>query len=81
MCCENSKHGSEWEGEDGNIFSRPYPVGVGVVTTLNPAYSGNLVFARHETFHPQFGWLKKGFDAATQDPEVLVHEFYSPLLI
>lgn len=27
----------------------------------------NLVFARHETFHPRFGWLKKGFDRARQD--------------
>ncbi len=25
-------------------------------------------FARHETFHPRYGWLKKGFDAARQDP-------------
>ena len=24
----------------------------------------NPVFARHETFHPRFGWIKKGFDAA-----------------
>ena len=24
MCGESRKHGSEWEGEDGNIFSRPY---------------------------------------------------------
>jgi Protein of unknown function (DUF4007) len=26
-----------------------------------------IVFARHETFHPRFGWLKKGFDRAAQD--------------
>jgi len=24
-----------------------------------------IVFARHETFHPRFGWLKKGFDRAS----------------
>jgi putative transposase len=24
VCYESGKHGSEWEGEDGNIFSRPY---------------------------------------------------------
>lgn len=24
-------------------------------------------FARHETFHPRYGWLKKGFDAAVED--------------
>lgn len=23
------------------------------------------VFARHETFHPRYGWIKKGFDAAS----------------
>lgn len=28
------------------------------------------VLARHETFHPRYGWLKKGFDAATSNPEV-----------
>ena len=21
-------------------------------------------FARHETFHPRYGWVKKGYDAA-----------------
>lgn len=26
------------------------------------------IFARHETFHPRFGWLKKGFDVAAVDP-------------
>lgn len=29
-------------------------------------------FARHETFHPRYGWLKKGFDAACDDPEVFL---------
>lgn len=28
------------------------------------------VFAGHQTFHPRFGWIKKGFDACTDDPEV-----------
>jgi hypothetical protein len=32
------------------------------------------VFARHETFHPRFGWLKKGFDAVGQDPEIFSRE-------
>lgn len=27
-------------------------------------------FARHETFHPRYGWLKKGFDAASTDPTI-----------
>lgn len=30
-------------------------------------------FARHETFHPRFGWLKKGFDAVVDDGEALLH--------
>jgi hypothetical protein len=32
------------------------------------------VFARHETFHPRFGWLKKGFDAAQENPQVFLKE-------
>ena len=34
----------------------------------------NPIFARHETFHPRFGWLKKGFDAAVEEPEVFLRE-------
>ena len=29
-----------------------------------------IAFARHETFHPRFGWLKKGFDRATNNPGI-----------
>lgn len=32
------------------------------------------IFARHETFHPRFGWLKKGFDRASHDPEVFLRD-------
>lgn len=32
------------------------------------------VFARHETFHPRFGWLKKGFDKAIEAPDVFLNE-------
>lgn len=31
-------------------------------------------FARHETFHPRYGWLKKGFDQAGEDPSVFAAE-------
>lgn len=31
-------------------------------------------FARHETFHPRYGWLKKGFDAAEKDDGVFLRE-------
>jgi hypothetical protein len=30
------------------------------------------VFARHETFHPRYGWIKKGFDAAKRDSKAFV---------
>jgi hypothetical protein len=33
-----------------------------------------MVFARHETFHPRFGWLKKGFDGASEDGEFFPRE-------
>jgi hypothetical protein len=33
-----------------------------------------LAFARHETFHPRFGWLKKGFDAAKANSNVFLQE-------
>lgn len=29
-------------------------------------------FARHETFHPRYGWLKKGFDASAAAPDVFL---------
>lgn len=36
--------------------------------------AGNPAFARHGTFHPRFGWLKKGFDAAVADRGVFARE-------
>lgn len=33
-----------------------------------------LVFSRHETFHPRFGWLKQGFDRASDDPRIFLEE-------
>jgi Protein of unknown function (DUF4007) len=32
------------------------------------------VFARHETFHPRFGWLKKGYDIALADPGIFLRD-------
>jgi|ERR1700693_713897 len=32
------------------------------------------IFARHETFHPRYGWLKKGFDVVLKDPEIFNKE-------
>ncbi len=32
------------------------------------------IFARHETFHPRFGWLKKGFDKVHEDDSVFSKE-------
>jgi hypothetical protein len=31
-------------------------------------------FARHESFHPRYGWLKKGIDGAATDPEIFSRE-------
>lgn len=33
-----------------------------------------MIFARHETFHPRFGWLKKGFDCAKEDEKIFLAE-------
>ena len=32
------------------------------------------VFARHETFHPRYGWFRKAYVAATRDPHVFTNE-------
>ena len=32
----------------------------------------NPVFARHETFHPRYGWMRKGFDAAKTDSRIFL---------
>ncbi|MHC0068866.1 DUF4007 family protein [Nostoc sp. UIC 10890] len=34
----------------------------------------NPFFARHETFHPRYGWIKKGFDGAKVNPKVFLQE-------
>ena len=38
------------------------------------------IFARHETFHPRHGWLKKGFDCAKKDPNVFLREDATTIL-
>lgn len=46
-------------------------------TTLDSRNLGipdTVVFARHETFHPRFGWLKKGFDRAKANSHVFLEE-------
>ena len=32
------------------------------------------VFARHETVHPRNGWLRKGYEAARGDPQILLRK-------
>lgn len=39
-----------------------------------PSLTTRQAFARHETFHPRFGWLKKGYDQAAKDPAVFLQE-------
>jgi len=41
-------------------------------STPNKAFT--LSFARHETFHPRFSWLKKGFDAASENSNIFLQE-------
>ena len=36
--------------------------------------SAVAVFARHESFHPRYGWLKRAVDAAAEDPQVFARE-------
>ena len=38
------------------------------------------IFARHETFHPRFGWLKKGFDLVVKDSGIFQRE-NAPVLL
>jgi len=40
----------------------------------NPKLKLSPIFARHETFHPRFGWLKKGFDKAIAHPDIFSSE-------
>lgn len=32
------------------------------------------IFARHETFHPRYGWFRKAYDAAARDPQAFERE-------
>jgi hypothetical protein len=32
------------------------------------------IFCRHETFHPRYGWLKKGVDRTSEIPDVFINE-------
>lgn len=52
----------------------PKQISLDLGVTVNPVPHVNPVFAHHETFHPRFGWLKKGFDWANQDPEIFLRE-------
>ncbi|MFQ3612095.1 MAG: DUF4007 family protein [Cyanobacteriota bacterium] len=45
-----------------------------VLLDLPQGSGASLAFARHETFHPRYGWLKKGFEAAQRDPGLFLRE-------
>jgi hypothetical protein len=45
-----------------------------VTATVSTPLDLHGTFARHETFHPRYGWLKKGFDHACEDPGVFLRE-------
>ncbi len=45
-----------------------------------PLNSMPPVFSRHETFHPRYLWLKKGFDKAVEDNEIFNSEDATTIL-
>ena len=45
-----------------------------VTATLRKPFKANPIFARHETFHPRFGWLKKGFDKVSENGEIFSND-------
>jgi hypothetical protein len=42
--------------------------------TLASGSELQAAFARHETFHPRYGWLKKGYEGASDDPGVFLRD-------
>lgn len=51
-----------------------------LVNSLHSVTPVNPVWARHETFHPRFGWLKKGFDWAQKDADIFQRDNATVLL-
>lgn len=47
-----------------------------MVQTINSNNSSSteLIFARHETFYPRYGWLKKGFQAVSENSGIFLEE-------
>jgi hypothetical protein len=66
ICGEKKSNGKG--GETRNIINEYGNHNDNKRTNLPPT------FARHETFHSRFGWLKKGFDKAIESPDVFLSE-------
>lgn len=50
-------------------------IGAAVTRTARMEDSSvKYAFARHETFHPRFGWIKKGFDALAANSRIFLQE-------
>ena len=47
-----------------------------MIQTINSNTSSGteLIFARHETFYPRYGWLKKGFEAVHANSNIFLEE-------
>jgi len=43
-------------------------------TTLSQKEKVKPVWAHHETFHPRYGWLKKGFDLVSLHPDIFTSD-------
>lgn len=55
----------------GGTFSAPFQFKMSLtkvdsLNTANKIVGETAFFAKHETFHPRYGWLKKGFDAVAK---------------
>jgi hypothetical protein len=53
------------------------------MTTIEAKRNSQIIhpiFARHETFHPRFGWLKKGFDKASEQPDLFTDDMAPSIL-
>lgn len=55
-------------------LSDPIQMDVRAPTTRSQLPTVVPAFARHETFHPRYGWLKKGFDKAEHDSKVFLKD-------
>ena len=71
-------HGTRGSRESAGRRKVVRALAAGAVSTVSgligEAERSRPSFARHETFHPRHGWVKKGFDEACKDPNVFLRD-------